>query len=170
MQNVSNSQNTYAYYNIWKTRKKDFPPDRRKSFLSLPQTGIEPVRCHHHRILSPARLPVPPLRPVMSTWREQAQAKFESSSQVLLWALLLKVQMGGGGFEPPKQDAADLQSVPFGHSGNHPYQDKIIPHPLWGCKQILWAIRDTSDDQQGQSWRPLVSVPNGQLMALYFAF
>ena len=29
--------------------------------------------------------------------------------------------MGGGGFEPPKQVAADLQSVPFGHSGNHPY-------------------------------------------------
>ena len=23
-------------------------------------TGIEPVRCCHHRILSPARLPVPP--------------------------------------------------------------------------------------------------------------
>ena len=29
--------------------------------------------------------------------------------------------MGGGGFEPPKQVAADLQSVPFGHSGIHPY-------------------------------------------------
>ena len=29
--------------------------------------------------------------------------------------------MGGGGFEPPKQCAADLQSVPFGHSGIHPY-------------------------------------------------
>ena len=26
----------------------------------------------------------------------------------------------GGGFEPPKQFAADLQSVPFGHSGIHP--------------------------------------------------
>ena len=25
--------------------------------------------------------------------------------------------MDRGGFEPPKQDAADLQSVPFGHSG-----------------------------------------------------
>ena len=25
--------------------------------------------------------------------------------------------MGRGGFEPPKQIAADLQSVPFGHSG-----------------------------------------------------
>ena len=30
-------------------------------------------------------------------------------------------QMDGGGFEPPKQFAADLQSVPFGHSGIHPY-------------------------------------------------
>ena len=30
-------------------------------------------------------------------------------------------QVGGGGFEPPKQFAADLQSVPFGHSGIHPY-------------------------------------------------
>ena len=29
--------------------------------------------------------------------------------------------MDGGGFEPPKQFAADLQSVPFGHSGIHPY-------------------------------------------------
>ena len=29
--------------------------------------------------------------------------------------------MGRGGFEPPKQFAADLQSVPFGHSGNHPF-------------------------------------------------
>ena len=30
-------------------------------------------------------------------------------------------RMGRGGFEPPKQFAADLQSVPFGHSGIHPY-------------------------------------------------
>ena len=44
-----------------------------------------------HGILSPGRLPVPPRR-----------------------------QMGGGGFEPPKAVLADLQSVPFGHSGNRP--------------------------------------------------
>ena len=31
--------------------------------------------------------------------------------------------MDGGGFEPPKQFAADLQSVPFGHSGIHPWSD-----------------------------------------------
>ena len=30
--------------------------------------------------------------------------------------------MGRGGFEPPKQFAADLQSVPFGHSGICPYK------------------------------------------------
>ena len=29
--------------------------------------------------------------------------------------------VGEGGFGPPKQDAADLQSVPFGHSGIPPY-------------------------------------------------
>ena len=33
-------------------------------------------------------------------------------------------QLDGGGFEPPKQNAADLQSVPFGHSGIHPYWKK----------------------------------------------
>lgn len=27
----------------------------------------------------------------------------------------------GGGFEPPKLTAADLQSAPFGHSGTPPY-------------------------------------------------
>ena len=38
---------------------------------------------------------------------------------------LLKRRMGRGGFEPPKQVAADLQSVPFGHSGIHPYVKNI---------------------------------------------
>ena len=35
--------------------------------------------------------------------------------------IYINVRMDGGGFEPPKQIAADLQSVPFGHSGIHPY-------------------------------------------------
>ena len=58
----------------------------------MPATGIEPVREYKsRRILSPVRLPVPPRR-----------------------------HMDGGGFEPPKHVAADLQSAPFGHSGIHP--------------------------------------------------
>ena len=30
--------------------------------------------------------------------------------------------VGEGGFEPPKHDATDLQSAPFGHSGTPPYE------------------------------------------------
>ena len=30
--------------------------------------------------------------------------------------------VGEGGFEPPKHDATDLQSAPFGHSGILPYE------------------------------------------------
>ena len=32
----------------------------------------------------------------------------------------LLCSVGGDGFEPPKASPADLQSAPFGHSGNHP--------------------------------------------------
>ena len=38
------------------------------SSFFMPATGIEPVRCRHHRILSPARLPVPPRRHIK--WME----------------------------------------------------------------------------------------------------
>ncbi len=35
------------------------------------------------------------------------------------YSLLRKV--GDDGFEPPKSKTADLQSAPFGHSGNRPF-------------------------------------------------
>ena len=57
-----------------------------------------------HGILSPGRLPVPPRRHM-------------KNKKVLA---VMQYLMDGGGFEPPKQFAADLQSVPFGHSGIHP--------------------------------------------------
>ena len=34
---------------------------------------------------------------------------------------LFLLLMGGEGFEPSKASPADLQSVPFGHSGIHPF-------------------------------------------------
>ncbi len=34
--------------------------------------------------------------------------------------IIFNIKMDGGGFEPPKHSAADLQSVPFGLSGTHP--------------------------------------------------
>ena len=44
--------------------------------------------------------------------------------------------MDGGGFEPPKQFAADLQSVPFGHSGTHPYGIIYSIEPMIGLEPI----------------------------------
>ena len=38
--------------------------------------------------------------------------------------------VGAGGFEPPKLKAADLQSVPIGHSGTRPYS--FVVHPCAG--------------------------------------
>ena len=38
-----------------------------------------------------------------------------------LFPLVSTFKVGGDGFEPPKASPADLQSAPFGHSGNHPY-------------------------------------------------
>ena len=61
---------------------------------SMQVAGLEPARSCLREILSLLCLPIPPY--------------------------LQKRKMGGGGFEPPKQFAADLQSVPFGHSGIHP--------------------------------------------------
>ena len=34
----------------------------------------------------------------------------------------LSVLVEEGGFEPPKRNATDLQSAPFGHSGTPPYE------------------------------------------------
>ena len=36
------------------------------------------------------------------------------------------LMVGEGGFEPPKHDATDLQSAPFGHSGILPYAIKCM--------------------------------------------
>ena len=37
--------------------------------------------------------------------------------------------VGAGGFEPPKLKAADLQSVPIGHSGTRPYSFLCVRSP-----------------------------------------
>ena len=42
-------------------------------------------------------------------------------------------QMGGEGFEPSKAVPADLQSVPFGHSGIHPSMEPIGLEPMTLC-------------------------------------
>ena len=46
-------------------------------------------------------------------------------------------QMGGEGFEPSKAVPADLQSVPFGHSGIHPYKIKLTIIPISATSRYI---------------------------------
>ena len=39
--------------------------------------------------------------------------------------------VGEDGFEPSKRNAADLQSVPFGHSGTPPYEILLSLRAAW---------------------------------------
>ena len=61
---------------------------------------------------------------------------------------ILESLVGAGGFEPPKLKAADLQSVPIGHSGTRPYsflQSCGLPIYVTTesaiCQPIIWAGR-----------------------------
>ena len=39
--------------------------------------------------------------------------------------ILPSLMVEEGGFEPPKRDATDLQSAPFGHSGTPPFMELV---------------------------------------------
>ena len=103
---LNSYQIIYIIHQPFKQKKRNI---EKSMFLLMPATGIEPVLYFYNRILSPARLPVPP--------RRHNYIQFTEHNL-----------MGGGGFEPPKQFAADLQSVPFGHSGIHPSFRNICPN------------------------------------------
>ena len=86
----------------------------------MPATGIEPVwEYKSRRILSPVASCQ--LRATPALWYilihnpnlVQPKLHFTACKPVLC-------RMGGEGFEPSKAVPADLQSVPFGHSGIHP--------------------------------------------------
>ena len=51
-----------------------------------------------------------------------------------------------GGFEPPKRDATDLQSAPFGHSGTPPYGagERTRTPDLLITNQLLYQLSYTS--------------------------
>ena len=56
--------------------------------------------------------------------------------QILQFNAKLIKTMGRGGFEPPKQFAADLQSVPFGLSGIRPKNKYLLVKPMIGLEPI----------------------------------
>ena len=61
----------------------------------------------------------------------------------------LPLLVGDGGFDPPKALPADLQSVPFGHSGNPPYEigagGRTRTPDLLITNQLLYQLSYTSE-------------------------
>ena len=45
----------------------------------VPRVGVEPTRCHHHRILNPARLPIPPPRHRRSLYQRKLVIQWQNS-------------------------------------------------------------------------------------------
>ena len=84
-----------------------------------PMIGLEPITCWLQISCS-------------ANWATSAHLDHGLLNDILkfhfrtTWTLSSKklakcsISMDGGGFEPPKQLATDLQSAPFGHSGIHP--------------------------------------------------
>ena len=59
-----------------------------------------------------------------------------------------------GGFEPPKRNATDLQSAPFGHSGTPPYS---LKHQ--GKSWSWWTDSNPRPaDYKEVEWRPIPDV------------
>ena len=57
--------------------------------------------------------------------------------------------MGAGGFEPPKLKAADLQSVPIGHSGTRPYSFLCpLPDDLFSLSELSRFVNSYFDISQ----------------------
>ena len=85
--------------------------------------------------------------------------------------------MGAGGFEPPKLKAADLQSVPIGHSGTRPYSflhscglPVYVTTESAICQPIIWAGHKKRKKRQ-RSQKPsrsgaLYSIRAGGLFSL----
>ena len=78
---------------------------------------------------------------------------------------ILESLVGAGGFEPPKLKAADLQSVPIGHSGTRPYsflQSRGLPVYVTTesaiCQPIIWAGRKKRRNKGREHKSPPVRV------------
>ena len=88
---------------------------------------------------------------------------------------MISFLVGEGGFEPPKALPADLQSVPFGHSGIPPYKIVLVSGAggrtrtpdLLITNQLLYQLSYTST--QGFDWS-LSTAPSTSLFIIPHCF
>ena len=74
-----------------------------------------------------------------------------------------------GGFEPPKRDATDLQSAPFGHSGTPPYEiigagGRTRTPDLLITNQLLYQLSYTSVSALSSSTTLLIISGKGRVV------
>ena len=73
--------------------------------------------------------------------------------------------MEEGGFEPPKRNATDLQSAPFGHSGTPPYfvgaGGRIRTPDLLITNQLLYRLSYTSTEAFRATAELIITAGNG---------
>ena len=72
--------------------------------MQMPATGIEPVLCHHNRILSPARLPVPPRRHITSKACESGTYRARTYDPLLVRQMLSQLS-----YDPKKNTNIKLE-------------------------------------------------------------
>ena len=108
--------------------------------LSVPEAGVEPARCRHHRILSPARLPIPSFRHI---------SVFADASIKPPWYyILLKTKMQHL-FE--EKHGVSCKTGMWKRRTNR----KIICFPLWVCgKCFRIGDKKRTAKSAGSEWNP----------------
>ena len=92
------------------------------AFSAAPWQGFEKAeRCPSlASLLLPQAVVIPP-----------SPEKVSAKQKIQYPVRILDFLVGAGGFEPPKLKAADLQSVPIGHSGTRPYSIRSLTDCLY---------------------------------------
>ena len=83
------------------------------------------LKTAHWAVFAPSSATSPQLFESTRICESHAQVKQKLQRNKYARAFLV----GAGGFEPPKLKAADLQSVPIGHSGTRPYSFLCVRSP-----------------------------------------
>ena len=113
----------------------------------MPRAGIEPatrgfsVRCSTNWAIWASHTVASGYRCLRRSsgdriWTCNLRVMSPTSFRIALPRVVSTREVGGDGFEPSKQFAADLQSVPFGHSGIHPYWFFKDQKPTIGIEPI----------------------------------